>query len=64
MFVFLEVTTVEGIIDRSIRGLEQDQVQRRRAHPDTAKQIDEFISKLQSLKQLSSPFNLVKIYFY
>lgn len=54
-----EITTVEGIIDRSIRGLEQDQNIRRVDHPETAKQIDEFVQKLQSLKELTSPFTIV-----
>lgn len=58
-FYFAEVTTVEGIIDRSIRGLEQDQPTRKKQHPEAALQIDDFIKKLQALKELSSTFTLV-----
>ncbi|XP_063905343.1 zinc finger protein ZPR1 [Zophobas morio] len=54
-----EVTTVEGVINRSITGLEQDQVLRRIQHPEAAAQIDDFIQKLQTLKELKSPFTLV-----
>lgn len=56
---FSEVTTVEGIIDRSIRGLEQDQAVRRIEHPEAAEQIDAFIGKLRDLKELKTPFELV-----
>ncbi|XP_063235643.1 zinc finger protein ZPR1 [Bacillus rossius redtenbacheri] len=54
-----EVTTVEGIIDRSIQGLEQDQVVRRIQNPEVACQIDTFVEKLKKLKELQTPFTLV-----
>lgn len=54
-----EITTVEGIIDRSIRALEQDQPKRREEFPDTAVEIDLFISKLHALKILDEPFNII-----
>lgn len=54
-----EVTTVEGIIDRSVAGLEQDQPVRRIQHPDAAAQIDAFVEKLRSLKSVEVPFTLV-----
>lgn len=54
-----EVTTLEGVIDRSITGLEQDQVVRRVEHPDVAAQIDEFIIKLRSLKSVETPYTVV-----
>ncbi|XP_054271327.1 zinc finger protein ZPR1 [Macrosteles quadrilineatus] len=47
-----EVTTVEGVIDRAINGLTQDQDTRSLEDPDVAKQIDEFVKKLQKLKQV------------
>uniref|UniRef100_A0A182NCV7 Zinc finger protein ZPR1 n=1 Tax=Anopheles dirus TaxID=7168 RepID=A0A182NCV7_9DIPT len=53
-----EVTTVEGIIDRVVRGLEQDQPVRRIQHPEAAEQIDTFIVNLQALKDLDRPFTL------
>ncbi|EFA05991.1 zinc finger protein ZPR1 [Tribolium castaneum] len=54
-----EVTTVEGVITRSIAGLQQDQPVRRIQHPEAAAQIDEFIQKLEKLKDLNSPFTLI-----
>ncbi|XP_053680804.1 zinc finger protein ZPR1 [Anopheles nili] len=53
-----EVTTVEGIIDRVVRGLDQDQPVRRIQHPEAAEQIDNFIVNLQGLKELDKPFML------
>lgn len=55
-----EVTTIEGVIERVITGLEQDQVQRRLDHPEAAKQIDEFMEKLRQLKDVEKkPFSLL-----
>lgn len=54
-----EVTTVEGIIDRVVAGLSQDQDQRRIDHPEPAEQIDKFIARLEGLKELKSPFTLI-----
>ncbi|XP_072379003.1 zinc finger protein ZPR1 [Diabrotica undecimpunctata] len=54
-----EVTTVEGVINRSIAGLEQDQPVRKIQHPEAAKQIEEFINKLQELKEVKTSFTLI-----
>lgn len=54
-----EITTIEGIIDRSIAGLEQDQPVRRIQHPEVATQIDAFIEKLQKLKNCETPFTVI-----
>lgn len=54
-----EVTTVEGIIERAITGLDQDQVLRRIQHPEAAEQIDQFMGKLRKLMELKEPFNLI-----
>ncbi|KAL0118561.1 hypothetical protein PUN28_009318 [Cardiocondyla obscurior] len=54
-----EITTVEGIIDKSITALEQDQPRRHEEFPDTAVEIDLFISKLHALKILDDPFTIV-----
>ncbi|KAM7348302.1 zinc finger protein Zpr1 [Cochliomyia hominivorax] len=54
-----EITTVEGIIDRTIRGLGQDQDKRRIEHPDAAASIDAYIERLNALKELKTPFNLI-----
>jgi zinc finger protein len=53
-----EVTTIEGIIDRVINGLTQDQEKRRIEHPDVAAQIDAFVAKLEDLKKVEKPFTL------
>lgn len=53
------LTTVEGMIDRAVEGLNQDQVLRRIQHPEVAEQIDKFMEKLLELKTLKSPFHLV-----
>ncbi|CAH0730833.1 unnamed protein product, partial [Brenthis ino] len=45
-----EVTTVEGLIQRAVSGLTQDQDARRAQHPEDAAQIDAFVSKLQELR--------------
>lgn len=53
-----EVTTVEGIIDRVVRGLEQDQPVRRIQHPEAAEQIDTFVEKFKDLKEMKHPFRI------
>ncbi|WAR05600.1 ZPR1-like protein [Mya arenaria] len=54
------LTTVEGIIDRVIEGLNQDQILRRIQHPDDAAKIDTFIGKLEQLKTCQQPFHMVE----
>jgi zinc finger protein len=54
--IFVEITTVEGIINRSISGLQQDQDRRNKENPETAEQINQFINKLQILKNVDEPF--------
>ncbi|XP_014219188.1 zinc finger protein ZPR1 [Copidosoma floridanum] len=54
-----EVTTVEGIIDRSIAGLEQDQDRRRVEASETAEQIDQFINKLKALKEVEETYTII-----
>ncbi|XP_012629146.2 zinc finger protein ZPR1 [Microcebus murinus] len=53
------LTTVEGLINRAIFGLEQDQPTRRANKDATAERIDEFIVKLKELKQVVTPFTLI-----
>ncbi|KAM9660005.1 zinc finger protein ZPR1 isoform 5-T5 [Trichechus inunguis] len=53
------LTTVEGLINRAISGLEQDQPMRRASEETIAERIDEFIVKLKELKQVASPFTLI-----
>lgn len=54
-----EVTTLEGIIDRAVIGLEQDQAVRRIDHPDVAKSIDDFVVVLNELKLVKEPFTII-----
>ncbi|XP_050360188.1 zinc finger protein ZPR1 isoform X1 [Nymphalis io] len=53
-----EVTTVEGIISRAMAGLNQDQEVRRQQHPDAAAQLDEFVQRMQVLKNGEKPWVL------
>lgn len=59
MRLLSEVTTIEGIIDRGIAALEQDQVVRRIQDSDSAAKIDLFVAKLRSLKLLENPFTII-----
>lgn len=53
------LSTVEGLLDRAVAGLEQDQPVRRATDPEVAEKIDEFIQKLRKLKEVESEFTLV-----
>uniref|UniRef100_A0A669QHN4 Zinc finger protein 259 n=1 Tax=Phasianus colchicus TaxID=9054 RepID=A0A669QHN4_PHACC len=53
------LTTIEGIIDRAVMGLEQDQPVRRATDKEVASKIDDFISKLKQLKEVHSPFTFI-----
>ncbi|CAG5978274.1 unnamed protein product [Menidia menidia] len=53
------LSTIEGLLDRAVAGLEQDQSVRRAADPDVAEKIDEFIQKLKKLKDVEEEFTLV-----
>uniref|UniRef100_A0A8C6RFP1 Zinc finger protein ZPR1 n=1 Tax=Nannospalax galili TaxID=1026970 RepID=A0A8C6RFP1_NANGA len=53
------LTTVEGLINRAISGLEQDQPTRRVTEGIIACLIDEFIGKLKELKRVPSSFTLI-----
>ncbi|XP_053126260.1 zinc finger protein ZPR1 [Hemicordylus capensis] len=53
------LTTIEGLIDRAIAGLKQDQPIRRETDTDVAGKIDQFISKLKRLKGVDSAFTFI-----
>lgn len=53
------LSTVEGLLDRAVAGLEQDQPVRRATDPEVAEKIDEFIQKLRKLKDVEEEFTLV-----
>lgn len=59
MLFFAEITTVEGIIDRAITGLELDQETRRKEDSENASKIDDFIERLKDLKNIKHPFKMV-----
>ena len=59
IWYFAEVTTVEGVIQRAIAGLEQEQPFRSIHDPAMAVLIGEFLTKLQNLKSVKSPFTMV-----
>ena len=54
-----QVTTVEGILQRTIEGLTQDQVVRRIMDPEGAKQIDDYVTKIEKYKDEKTPFTLI-----
>ena len=53
-----EISTVEGILQRTVAALEQDQPVRRHLDPEGAEQIDQFVSRIQNTLGLSHPFTL------
>ncbi|XP_065186949.1 zinc finger protein ZPR1-like [Sycon ciliatum] len=52
-------TTVEGLVQRAVDGLEQDQVLRRIQQPELAEKIDEFVVKLQKLLTGDEQFQVI-----
>jgi len=54
-----EITTVEGVLERTIAGLEQDQPVRRHMDPDGAKQIDDYVVKMRETLLLAKPFTVL-----
>ena len=57
--MFTAISTVEGMLSRTISGLTQDQPVRRHMDPEGAKQIDEYVKKIESLLTLTEPFHVV-----
>lgn len=53
------LSTVEGLIDRAVSGLEQDQAVRKGTAPEVAAKIEEFVEKLIKLKDVETPFTLI-----
>ncbi|KAK3107194.1 hypothetical protein FSP39_009061, partial [Pinctada imbricata] len=53
------LTTVEGILDKAIEGLSQDQPLRKIQHPEAAAQIEQFIQTLQNLRAAKQEFTIV-----
>ncbi len=55
----LAITTVEGVLKRTIAGLMQDQPVRKHMDPDGAAQIDEYVARIEGLLTLAQPFHVV-----
>lgn len=53
------LTTIEGIFERTISGLEQEQPVRRIMDPENAKKIDDFVTKLKDLLNRTKPFKFI-----
>ncbi|CAD5224775.1 unnamed protein product [Bursaphelenchus okinawaensis] len=53
-----EVTTVEGVLRRVVEGLSQDQILRRIQDPEGAKQIDDYISRVEDYISLKKEWTL------
>nr|XP_057910743.1 zinc finger protein ZPR1 [Doryrhamphus excisus] len=53
------LSTIEGLLDRAVAGLEQDQAARRAADPEVAGKIEAFIQKLKKLKDVDKEFTVV-----
>jgi len=53
------VTTVEGILRRTVEGLMQDQPVRKHMAPDDAERIEEYVAKIERLISAESPFHVI-----
>lgn len=53
------ITTVEGILQRVMEGLKQDQDERRKVDPKNAEKIENFLARVESLLALKDTFTLV-----
>ncbi|KAF4081989.1 hypothetical protein AMELA_G00146560 [Ameiurus melas] len=53
------LSTIEGLLDRTVAGLEQDQPTRRATDPEVADKIDQFIQRLKKLKDVEEEFTLI-----
>lgn len=54
-----EITTLEGLINAVIEGLQSEQPIRKALDPPVAAKIDDFIHKLETLKELKQPFTVI-----
>ena len=53
------VTTVEGVLQRTIDGLMQDQPVRKHMAPEDAKKIEEYVARIEDLLEANSTFHVV-----
>jgi len=54
-----EITTVEGILQRVSRGLEQDQAKRQEEHPEDYENIKAFLKRIEDCQTLETKFTVV-----
>ena len=54
------ITTVEGVLKRTIAGLMQDQPVRQHMDPEGAAQIENYVAKIEALLRLQQPFHVVR----
>ena len=47
--MLLAITTIEGVLKRTIAGLTQDQPVRKHLDPEGARQIDAYVAKIEDL---------------
>ena len=59
MSCFSAITTVEGVLKRTIAGLTQDQPVRKHMDPEGAAQIETYVAKIEDLLGLKQPFHVV-----
>ena len=60
-YIFLAISTVEGMLQRTISGLTQDQPVRQHMDPEGAKQIDAYVKKIEDLLTLKENFYVVSL---
>uniref|UniRef100_A0A673K022 Zinc finger protein 259 n=1 Tax=Sinocyclocheilus rhinocerous TaxID=307959 RepID=A0A673K022_9TELE len=53
------LSTIEGLLDRAVAGLEQDQPIRKATDPVVAEKIEEFIQRFKKLKEVEEEFTLI-----
>uniref|UniRef100_A0A673MRS2 Zinc finger protein ZPR1-like n=1 Tax=Sinocyclocheilus rhinocerous TaxID=307959 RepID=A0A673MRS2_9TELE len=53
------LSTIEGLLDRAVAGLEQDQPIRKATDPAVAEKIEKFIERLKKLKEVEEEFTLI-----
>lgn len=53
---------MEGVIDKAIADLTQDQERRKEQSPEVAEKVDGFIQRLRELKEVKTSFTVVCIF--
>lgn len=61
LLIFAAISNIEGVLQRTIAGLTQDQAVRKHMDPDGAKQIDDYVAKIEALLTVAEPFHVVSL---